>query len=192
MNEYIVINIEIGDVFMTVKIEKVSGSKLLTGIVLSILTYWLFAQAFLNIGPKIQTTFDASPDIVNISVSLTSFVTGVFMVVAGNISDKFGKVKLTRIALVLSIVGSLMLIVSGNVVMLLLGRIVQGLSAAIIMPATISIVNDFLTVMIDKKHSVFGQSVHLVVLGYLPFLQEHWLHLFFGSLFLYYRSYYQS
>ncbi|MEX5673136.1 MULTISPECIES: MFS transporter [unclassified Staphylococcus] len=128
---------------MTVKIEKVSGSKLLTGIVLSILTYWLFAQAFLNIGPKIQTTFDASPDIVNISVSLTSFVTGVFMVVAGNISDKFGKVKLTRIALVLSIVGSLMLIVSGNVVMLLLGRIVQGLSAAIIMPATISIVNDF-------------------------------------------------
>ena len=143
MNEYIVINIEIGDVFMTVKIEKVSGSKLLTGIVLSILTYWLFAQAFLNIGPKIQTTFDASPDIVNISVSLTSFVTGVFMVVAGNISDKFGKVKLTRIALVLSIVGSLMLIVSGNVVMLLLGRNVQGLSAAIIMPATISIVNDF-------------------------------------------------
>ncbi|MES3714206.1 MFS transporter [Staphylococcus ureilyticus] len=128
---------------MTVKIEKVSGSKLLTGIVLSILTYWLFAQAFLNIGPKIQTTFDVSPDIVNISVSLTSFVTGVFMVVAGNISDKFGKVKLTRIALVLSIVGSLMLIVSGNVVMLLLGRIVQGLSAAIIMPATISIVNDF-------------------------------------------------
>lgn len=143
MNEYIVINIEIGDAFMTVKIEKVSGSKLLTGIVLSILTYWLFAQAFLNIGPKIQTTFDASPDIVNISVSLTSFVTGVFMVVAGNISDKFGKVKLTRIALVLSIVGSLMLIVSGNVVMLLLGRIVQGLSAAIIMPASISIVNDF-------------------------------------------------
>ncbi|MGX0345571.1 MFS family permease [Staphylococcus cohnii] len=128
---------------MTMKTEKVSGNMLLTGIVLSILTYWLFAQSFLNIGPKIQTTFDASPDIVNISVSLTSFVTGVFMVVAGNISDKFGKVKLTRIALVLSIIGSLMLIVSGNIVMLLLGRIVQGFSAAIIMPATISIVNDF-------------------------------------------------
>lgn len=134
---------EIGDAFMTMKTEKVSGSMLLTGIVLSILTYWLFAQSFLNIGPKIQTTFDASPDIVNISVSLTSFVTCVFMVVAGNISDKFGKVKLTRIALVLSIIGSLMLIVSGNIVMLLLGRIVQGFSAAIIMPATISIVNDF-------------------------------------------------
>ena len=183
---------EIGDAFMTMKTEKVSGSMLLTGIVLSILTYWLFAQSFLNIGPKIQTTFDASPDIVNISVSLTSFVTGVFMVVAGNISDKFGKVKLTRIALVLSIIGSLMLIVSGNIVMLLLGRIVQGFSAAIIMPATISIVNDFLMGMIDKKHSVFGQSVHLVVLVYLPFLQVQWLHLFFGNPFSYYRLYYQA
>ncbi|PHK48897.1 MFS transporter [Staphylococcus edaphicus] len=124
-------------------INKISGSKLLVGIVLSILTYWLFAQSFLNIGPKIQETFGVSPEIVNISVSLTSFVTGVFMVVAGNVSDRFGKVKMTRIALILSIIGSLMLIVSGNVVLLLLGRVVQGFSAAIIMPATISIVNDF-------------------------------------------------
>lgn len=50
---------------------------------------------------------------------------------------------MTRIALILSIIGSLMLIISGNVTLLLLGRIVQGFSAAIIMPATISIVNDF-------------------------------------------------
>lgn len=128
---------------MVEKMKQISGGKLLTGIVLSILTYWLFAQSFLNIGPQIQSTFGASPGIVNISISLTSFVTGVFMVVEGNISDKFGKVKMTRIALILSIVGSLMLIVSGNVVLLILGRVVQGLSAAIIMPATISIVNDF-------------------------------------------------
>lgn len=128
---------------MTEGTTKISDNKLLVGIGLSILTYWLFAQSFLNIGPKIQATFGASPDIVNISVSLTSFVTGVFMVVAGNISDRIGKVKMTRIALILSIIGSLMLIISGNVTLLLLGRIVQGFSAAIIMPATISIVNDF-------------------------------------------------
>ncbi|MFQ3783343.1 MFS transporter [Staphylococcus saprophyticus] len=128
---------------MTEGTTKISDNKLLVGIVLSILTYWLFAQSFLNIGPKIQATFGTSPDIVNISVSLTSFVTGVFMVVAGNISDRIGKVKMTRIALILSIIGSLMLIISGNVTLLFLGRIVQGFSAAIIMPATISIVNDF-------------------------------------------------
>lgn len=86
---------------MTEGTTKISDNKLLVGIGLSILTYWLFAQSFLNSGHKIQATFGASPDIVNISVSLTSFVTGVFMVVAGNISDRIGKVKMTRIALIL-------------------------------------------------------------------------------------------
>lgn len=89
-----------------------SKGQLITGIMLSILTYWLFAQAFLNIGPMVQQTYPVSPDIINISVSLTSFVTGVFMVVAGKISDRIGKVKMTKLALILSILGSLSLIVS--------------------------------------------------------------------------------
>ena len=38
------------------------------------------------------------------------------MVVAGNISDRYGMLKMTRIALVLSIVGSLMLIITNSVV----------------------------------------------------------------------------
>lgn len=141
--EIIYFNLNIGDVFMSEHKNNISGSQLIVGIVFSILTYWLFAQSFLNIGPQIQGSFETTPDIVNISVSLTSFVTGVFMVVAGNISDRFGKVKMTRIALLLSIIGSLMLIISGNVTLLLLGRVIQGFSAAIIMPATISILNDF-------------------------------------------------
>lgn len=144
----------IGDAYMTKDDNQFSGSKLLLGIVLAILTYWLFAQTFLNIGPKVQSTYGTTPDIVNISVSLTSFVTGVFMVVAGNLSDKFGKVRMTRIALVLSMIGSLMLIISGNVVLLLLGRVLQGLSAAIIMPATISIVNTFFEG--DKRQSALS------------------------------------
>ncbi|SUM35017.1 multidrug resistance protein B [Staphylococcus gallinarum] len=98
--------------------KNISEQQLLLGIVLAILTYWLFAQSFLNIGPKVQGTVSTSPDIVNISISLTSFVTGVFMVVAGNISDRYGMLKMTRIALVLSIVGSLMLIITNSVVLL--------------------------------------------------------------------------
>lgn len=30
-----------------------SGNLIILGIVLSIITYWLFAQAFLNIGPHV-------------------------------------------------------------------------------------------------------------------------------------------
>jgi MFS family permease len=91
----------------------------------------------------VQQTYPVSPDIINISVSLTSFVTGVFMVVAGKISDRIGKVKMTKLALILSILGSLSLIVSNHMVLLLLGRVLQGFSAAIIMPATIAMINDF-------------------------------------------------
>lgn len=130
-----------GGYFMKQQNKNISEQQLLLGIVLAILTYWLFAQSFLNIGPKVQGTVSTSPDIVNISISLTSFVTGVFMVVAGNISDRYGMLKMTRIALVLSIVGSLMLIITNSVVLLLVGRMIQGLSAAILMPATISMVN---------------------------------------------------
>lgn len=121
--------------------KSTSNQQLLLGIVLAILTYWLFAQSFLNIGPKVQGTVSTSPDIVNIAISLTSFVTGVFMVVAGDISDGYGMLKMTRIALVLSIVGSLLLVVANGVLLLMMGRIIQGFSAAILMPATISMVN---------------------------------------------------
>ena len=123
--------------------QKISGRQLIIAIMLSILTYWLFAQAFLNIGPNVQKTYPVSPNIINISISLTSFVTGVFMVVGGNISDRVGKVKMTRVALILSIIGSIAIIITGNAVLLLLGRALQGLSAAIIMPTTIAMINDY-------------------------------------------------
>lgn len=75
---------------MVEKMKQISGGKLLTGIVLSILTYWLFAQSFLNIGPQIQSTFGASPGIVNISISLTFFGTSGYIVVALIASVFFG------------------------------------------------------------------------------------------------------
>lgn len=40
------ISLNIGDVFMTEGTTKISDNKLLVGIGLSILTYWLFAQSF--------------------------------------------------------------------------------------------------------------------------------------------------
>ena len=71
--------------------QTISGRQLIIAIMLSILTYWLFAQAFLNIGPNVQKTYPVSPNIINISISLTSFVTGVFMVVGGNILTEWAR-----------------------------------------------------------------------------------------------------
>ncbi|MCS4485594.1 MFS transporter [Staphylococcus americanisciuri] len=120
---------------------KKRGNQLILAIILGILTYWLFAQSLLNIAPHVQQDYQVDMSIVNIAVSLTSLMSGIFIVVMGGLADKLGRVKLTYIGLVLSIVGSAALIISNMVFMLLLGRVLQGLSAACLMPATIALIN---------------------------------------------------
>ena len=123
--------------------KKEAPNNIIVGIILSILTYWLFAQAFLNIGPSVQATYsDTSSTIINLSVSLTSLITGIFMVAAGNIADKVGYTKITYIGIILSIIGSVIILLPFHSSFLIVGRIVQGFSAALIMPATISIFNN--------------------------------------------------
>lgn len=117
------------------------GNQLILAIILGILTYWLFAQSLLNIAPHVQQDYQVDMSIVNIAVSLTSLMSGIFIVVMGGLADKLGRVKMTYIGLILSIVGSAALIISNLTFMLLLGRILQGLSAACLMPATIALIN---------------------------------------------------
>ncbi|GGB07156.1 MFS transporter [Macrococcus hajekii] len=117
------------------------GNLITLGIVLSIMTYWLFAQTFLNLGNVLQDTFHTSQSILNLSISLTSLITGIFMVAAGNFSDRFGQKKMAFLGIILSIIGSLLLILTPNAYVMLTGRVIQGFSAALLMPSTISILN---------------------------------------------------
>lgn len=119
------------------------GTQLIVAIILSILTYWLFAQSFLNIAPHVQKDYNIDMTVVNIAVSLTSLFTGIFIVVAGGLADKLGRVKMTRVGIILSIVGSISVIISSIPALLIIGRVLQGLSAACLMPATIAIINQF-------------------------------------------------
>ncbi|HYK57079.1 MAG TPA: MFS transporter [Flavisolibacter sp.] len=115
--------------------------KLLTGIVLAVITFWLFAQTTLNIAPVMGADLKISPNLNNLAVSITALFSGIFIVVAGGLADRMGRVKLTYIGLLLSIIGSLLIVISpsGTAVFLLAGRILQGLSAACIMPATLAL-----------------------------------------------------
>ena len=61
--------------------------KLIIAASFAVLTYWLFAQSFINIGSSVQKTFGATDSTLNLSISLVSFVTGIFMVGA-DIADK--------------------------------------------------------------------------------------------------------
>ena len=71
-------------------------SNIIIAIMLSALTYWLFAQSFINIGPLVGQTYQTSPAVLNLSISLTSFATGIFMVASGDIADKIGQLRMTH------------------------------------------------------------------------------------------------
>lgn len=110
------------------------------GMVLAVLTFWLFAQSMINIIPSMERDMNVSLGTLNIATSLTSLFSGLFIVVGGGIADRSGRKKMTMIGLILSIVGSTMIILTNSSTILILGRAVQGISAAFIMPATIGLI----------------------------------------------------
>jgi DHA2 family multidrug resistance protein-like MFS transporter len=118
-------------------------NKMLTGIVFGVITFWLFAQAMVNVVPDVQKDLGISLGSLNVAISLTALFSGMFIVAAGGIADKVGRKKITYLGLILSVIGSLCLIFATGSVLLIIGRIIQGLSAACIMPATIALVKAY-------------------------------------------------
>ncbi|WP_424237402.1 MFS transporter [Bhargavaea ginsengi] len=118
-------------------------NRLIIGIVFGVLTFWLFAQAMVNIVPAIQEDLGVSAGTVNIAISLTALFSGIFIVAAGGLADKIGRKKITNVGLILSIIGSLCLVLANGSFLLIVGRIIQGISAACIMPSTIALIKDY-------------------------------------------------
>lgn len=119
------------------------SNKLIIGIVFGVITFWLFAQSMVNVVPAVQEDLGISLDIINIAISLTALFSGIFIVVAGGMADKYGRMKLTYIGMVLSIIGSLCLVLAQGSILLIIGRIIQGVSGACIMPATMALVKAY-------------------------------------------------
>ena len=126
--------------------EKYRGTdKLIFGIVLAVTTFGLFAQTMLNVAPTMRDELRLGESLINIAVSVTALFSGIIIVVAGSLADRFGRVKLTYIGLALSILGSLLIALSpaGTAVFLMTGRITQGLSSACIVPATLALMKAY-------------------------------------------------
>ncbi|MHA2788060.1 MFS transporter [Corynebacterium sp. S7] len=120
----------------------------LLGIVLAVITFWLFAQTTLNIGPAIGDDIGTPPAVMNIAISLSALFSGMFIVVAGGFADKVGRVKIATLGNILGIIGSLLVGLAGGpaalaTTMLIAGRILQGLSAACIMPSTMALLKTY-------------------------------------------------
>jgi DHA2 family multidrug resistance protein-like MFS transporter len=121
--------------------------KLLFGIILGVLAFWLFAQTTLNIAPAMAADLGVAASVMNIAVSITALFSGIFIVVVGGLADRIGRVKILMWGFVLGIVGSLLVGIAPEgalaVPLLMLGRISQGLSAAFIMPSSLALIKTY-------------------------------------------------
>ena len=139
----------------------VPGSeKLLWGIVLGVVTFWLFAGTTGTIAPailqdingplpagaKVWTSPVLDPVFMNLAVSITALFSGIFIVIMGGLADRVGRVRITLIGNGLGMLGSLMIVcASGSLALPLMlgGRAIQGLSAACVMPATMALLKAY-------------------------------------------------
>jgi DHA2 family multidrug resistance protein-like MFS transporter len=119
----------------------------LLGIVLAVINFWLFAQTLLNVIPGISADLGMSTTVANLAVSVTSLMSGCFIVVFGGLADTLGREKIMNVGIWLSIVGSALIVLpfegAAASATMLTGRIVQGLSAACIMPSTMALVKTY-------------------------------------------------
>jgi DHA2 family multidrug resistance protein-like MFS transporter len=52
--------------------------KLLFGIILGVLAFWLFAQTTLNIAPAMAADLEVPTNVMNIAVAITALFSGIF------------------------------------------------------------------------------------------------------------------
>ena len=121
------------------KVSK-GSNKMVTGIVFSILTYWLFSQTLYNVVPMVQEDMGISLGLLNTVISLTSLTAGLSIVVMGGLADRLGRKKMMYFGLILNIIGCLGLIFAQGSTLLIAGRVAQGLSGACLLPATLALI----------------------------------------------------
>lgn len=123
------------------------NDRLLFGIILGVLAFWLFAQTTLNISPLMAQDLGVQQSLMNIAVSITALFSGIFIVVMGGLADRIGRVKIVQWGFMFSIAGSLLIALAPTGAMgstfLMLGRICQGFSGAFIMPASLALVKEY-------------------------------------------------
>lgn len=77
--------------------------RLLLGIVLAVVTFWLFAGTAGTVAPAIMEDVNTDREIVdaasmNLAVSVTALFSGLFIVLMGGTADRIGRVKIAKLA----------------------------------------------------------------------------------------------
>jgi EmrB/QacA subfamily drug resistance transporter len=92
--------------------------------------------------PSIQRSFDASLSALEWTINAYSLAFAVLLVTGGRLGDIFGRRKVFLIGVVVFAASSALIGLAPTEGMLVAGRAVQGLGAALMMPATLSIITN--------------------------------------------------
>ena len=170
------------------------NDRLLYGIILGVITFWLFAQTTLNISPVMGRDLGLGASTMNIAVAITALFSGIFIVVIGGLADRVGRVRIVRIGFYLSILGSLLVGLApvGRLAstFLLTGRALQGLSGACIMPASLALVKTYWDGAARQRAvslwsiGSWGGSGVCALFGGLVAQSLGWRYIFFASIVL--------
>ena len=124
------------------------NDKVLIGIILGLLSFWLFGMTMLSIQDVVQNDLQIEMSALGLAVTITSLVSGVTVVMFGNLADRYGRAKTLRWGFYAAIVGGILIAATParsalTLPFMLVGRILQGISAACIMPASLAIIAQF-------------------------------------------------
>lgn len=172
----------------------VGNDRVLFGIVFGVLAFWLFAQTTLNISPLMATELGVQTSVMNIAVSITALFSGIFIVVAGGLADRLGRIMVLNWGFVLSIIGSLLVGLAPAGAMaelfLMVGRVLKGLSAAAIMSSSLALVRTYWHGAARQRAislwsiGSWGGSGFAALFGGLMADNIGWRWIFFGSALL--------
>jgi EmrB/QacA subfamily drug resistance transporter len=117
-------------------------ARLLLGVTILISGIAFFETTAINVAiPAIQETFGANISLIQWAINSYNLMLGVFILIMGSLSDRFGHKKLLLTGLVLFTVGSALCGYSINIWMLIIARVIQGLGGAMIIPQSVAIIN---------------------------------------------------
>lgn len=176
---------------MTQTAQYKGNDKLLYGIILGVLAFWLFAQTTLNINVDMAKDLQMETSVMNIAVAVTSLFSGIFIVVLGGLADRIGRLKVIKIGFIFSIIGSILVGITPNgplaTPVLISGRILQGLSGGAIMPASLALLKAYWEGA-ERQRAIslwsmgsWGGSGFCALFGGLMTENIGWRYIFFAS-----------
>lgn len=116
--------------------------------------------------PSIQKDFDATISLIQWAINSYNLMLGVFILIMGSLSDRYGHRKLLLLGLGLFTLGSALCGWSINIWMLIGARVIQGIGGAMIIPQSIAIINSsFASKIRGKALGIWGAASGLMTIA---------------------------